>query len=106
MIPAVETLHPLDNIYIARFFHYAYPACVTGIIAADLAEIVFGNIKALAAEPCLLLHRLYGLRDRQRFRIRHREDEKGQPLRGLSPYPGKPRKFVYQVIDNSVHITI
>ena len=82
VIEAVESFGVLDDRDIDRFFDDADGAAVALRIGAEFAEILFGNVEAVLADPGAAFE--FGNRIGKQLRIRFRPPEQMEPTSGWS----------------------
>ena len=82
-------VRPLERDDVDRLLDDADDGAVAARVEADRADLVLGQVAALAAEADALLDLLDRRGERQRVRLGDREQVKREPLRGARADPGR-----------------
>ena len=82
-------MRPLERDDVDRLLDDADDGAVAACVGADRAELLLGEVAALAAEADALLHLLDRARERERLLLRGREEVEREPLRGARADPGR-----------------
>ena len=88
MVEAAVLRRALEREEVDRLLDDADDRVVAPRVEADRAELLLGEVAALAAEADALLHVLDRVGERQRLLLRHLEEVEREPLRGAAADPG------------------
>jgi hypothetical protein len=81
VVEAAVLVCSLDRDHVDGLLDHADGAAVAPPVRADRAELLLGQVAALAAEPNELLHVLDRRGERERLLLRRREQVEREPLR-------------------------
>src|SRR2546421_2428474 len=98
VVEAPELVRALQRDQVDRLLDDADDRVVAPRIDADRAQLLLGQVPALAAEAHAFLHLLDRSRKGQRLVRRNLEQVKRKSLRGSSSDPGKPRELRDEVV--------
>ena len=92
-------MRPLERDDVDGLLDDAHDRAVAPRVGADHAELLLGQVAAVAAEVHALLHLADRLGERERLLRRHGEQVERQPLRGARADPGQARQLRDEVVD-------
>ena len=82
MVEAAVLVRPLERDHVDRLLDHADNGAVAACVEADHAELLLGQVAALAAEADALLHFLDRVRERDCLVLLRREDVEREPIPG------------------------
>src|SRR5581483_9721058 len=99
VVEAAVLRGPLERDEVDGLLDDADRRAVAARVEADRAELLLGEVAALAAEADALLHLADRRRERERLLLRHLEDVEGEPLRRPAADPRQARQLGDEVLD-------
>ena len=99
VVEAPVLVRPLEGDDVDRLLDDAHDRAVAPRVRADGAELVLGQVAAVAAEVHALLHLGDRLTERERLLLRDREQVEGEALRRARADPGEPGQLGDEVVD-------
>ena len=99
VVEAAVLAGALDREQVDRLLDDADDRAVAARVEADRADLLLGEVPALAAEAHALLHLLDRVGERERLRLRHLEEMERKPMRGAAADSGQPRQLRDEVVD-------
>ena len=99
MVEAAELRGPLERDDVDGLLDDADQRVVAPLVGADAAELLLGQVAALAAEANTFLHLLERGGERERLLRRPLEDVEREPLSRPRADPGQPRQLRDEILD-------
>ena len=99
VVEAAVLVRPLERDDVDRLLDDADDRAVAPRVGADRAELLLGQVAAVAAEAHALLHLRDRLAERERLLLRDREQVEREPLRGPGADPGQAGQLRDEVVD-------
>src|SRR5581483_9901423 len=99
VVEPAELVRPLERHDVDRLLDDADEGVVAPLVEADAAELLLGQVAALAAEADALLDLLERRRERERLLLRPLEDVEGEALRRPRADPGQAGQLRDEVLD-------
>ena len=99
VVEAAVLVRPLERDQVDRLLDDADDGAVAARVEADRAELLLGQVAALAAEADALLHLLDRRRERERLVLADREQVEREPLRRARADSGQARQLRDEVVD-------
>ena len=98
VVEAAVLVRPLERDHVDGLLDDADDGAVAARVEADRAELLLGQVAALAAEADALLDLLDRVRERDGLVLLRREDVESESLRRPRADPGQPRQLRDQVV--------
>ena len=98
VVEAAVLVGALERDHVDGLLDDADDRAVAAGVEADPAELLLGQVAALAAEANALLHLLDRRRQRERLVLRRREDVEREPLRGARADPRQARQLRDEIV--------
>ena len=99
VVEAAVLRRPLERDDIDGLLDYADRGAVAPRVEADRAQLVLGEVAALAAEADALLHLLDRAGERERLLLLRLEEMEGEPLRRAAADARQARQLRDEVLD-------